>query len=153
MRLLLLAPSVQIKEHVFPALPPPPIESGGNIITVASLFLSPLLRTLRRDGEKSKTAAALFVRPVVPATTVHFDFGRTIIVMRLNSIQCAPPEGKTSSHFLKPLFAFLEVRAKSGLSHMMMVYTQATFPTFTCGLQKGHTVHFRYCAHFSTFPP
>jgi hypothetical protein len=87
--------------------------------------------------------------------------------------------GKTSSHFLKPLFAFLEVRAKSGLSHMMMVHTRATslkplfpllcvdcrkgaqyilgtaptFPTFMCGLQKGRTVHFRYCDHFSTFPP
>jgi hypothetical protein len=31
--------------------------------------------------------------------------------------------GKTTSHFLKTLFAFLEVRAKRGLSHMMMVHT------------------------------
>jgi hypothetical protein len=43
--------------------------------------------------------------------------------------------GKSSSHFLKPLFTFLRVRAKSGLSHMMMVHTQATllktlFPLF-----------------------
>jgi hypothetical protein len=37
-----------------------------------------------------------------------------------------PGTGKTSSHFLKPLFAFLKVRTKSGLSHMMMVHTQAT---------------------------
>jgi hypothetical protein len=110
-RLLLLAPSVQIKEHVFPALPPPPIESGGNIITVASLFLSPLLRTLRRDGEKSKTAAALFVRPVVPATTVHFDFGRTIIVMRLNSIQCAPPEQIDKKFNFPCLFMATHIRA------------------------------------------
>jgi hypothetical protein len=37
----------------------------------------------------------------------------------------AVPRGK-SSHFLKPLLSLLRVRAKSGLSHMMMVHTQAT---------------------------
>jgi hypothetical protein len=51
-------------------------------------------------------------------------------------------DGKTSSHFLKPLFAFLEVRAKSGLSHMMMVHTQATslkplFPILRVDCRKG----------------
>jgi hypothetical protein len=51
-------------------------------------------------------------------------------------------KGKTSSHFLKPLFAFLEVRAKSGLSHMMMVHTQATslkplFPLLRVNCRKG----------------
>jgi hypothetical protein len=57
--------------------------------------------------------------------------------------------GRTSSHFLKPLFAFLEVRAKGGLSHMMMVHTQATSlkPLFHF---SALAQHFRYCAHFST---
>jgi hypothetical protein len=51
-------------------------------------------------------------------------------------------QGKSSSHFLKPLFTFLRVRAKSGLSHMMMVYTQATllkplFPLLCVDFRKG----------------
>jgi hypothetical protein len=54
----------------------------------------------------------------------------------------APSVGKTSSHFLKPLFAILKVRTKSGLSHMMMVHTQATslkplFPLVRVDCRKG----------------
>jgi hypothetical protein len=55
--------------------------------------------------------------------------------------------GKSSSHFLKPLFTFLKVRAKSGLSHMIMVYTQAT-PLGHFPLQAHLAT---YCAHFPLF--
>jgi hypothetical protein len=53
-----------------------------------------------------------------------------------------PKVGKSSSHFLKPLFTSLRVRTKSGLSHMMMVHTQPTllkplFPLLHVDCRKG----------------
>jgi hypothetical protein len=91
------------------------------------------LRFSVRDGAAAQLLPLLFLR----------DYAGD----RASKAKGPVGQSKSSSHFLKPLFTFLRVHTKSGLSHSMMVYTQAT-PLGHFPLQAHLAT---YCAHFLLF--